>query len=330
MSKAPLEKSGKIRIGTRSSLLAMTQAQEVKRLLIEEAGVDPNNLEIIKFKTSGDKFKDISLADIGGKGLFIKELEEALITNKIDLAVHSAKDVPPEVRSGTQIAAFLKRKRANEYFISNKYDSIDDLPSNATIGTSSARRKAILLQKQPGLEIVNFRGNVDTRLKKIEDEVVDATILALCGLERLGREIDESKIISIDEMLPSVGQGSLALQIRNDEDEIYQILRKINHPHSEICVYSERIFLQHLNASCKSPISVYCQIRDGKLLFSGKIYDFDGSQEFTVNDEVEIGVLLNDFKKNYRKILQLSQDLAISMAGKIKKEAKNLLEKICG
>lgn len=320
----------KIRIGTRSSLLAVTQAQRVKNLLIDDLGIDEDRIEIIKFKTSGDKFKDISLADIGGKGLFIKELEEALITNKIDVAVHSAKDVPPEVRGGTQIAAFLKRRRANEYFISKKYNSIDDLPSNATIGTSSARRKAILLQKKPGLEIVNFRGNVDTRLKKIEDEVVDATILAVCGLERLGREIEEDKIISIEEMLPSVGQGSLALQIRDGEDEIYQILRQINNQQSEICIYCERVFLQQLNASCKSPVSVYCQIKDGKLLFSGKIYDFDGSQEFVVNDEVEIGDLLSDFDGNYSEILQLSKGLATSMAGKIKKEAKILLEKICG
>ncbi len=320
----------KIRIGTRSSLLAITQTEEVKRDLIERCNLQEDQIEIIKFKTSGDKFKDVSLADIGGKGLFIKELEEALITNKIDLAVHSAKDVPPEVRQGTQIAAFTTRKDPNDYFISKKFNSIDELPKGAKVGTSSARRKSVLLGLRPDLKIVNFRGNVDTRLQKIEEDKVDATILALCGLERLGKKIEKSKIIDIKTMLPSVGQGSLALQIRNGEEEICNIVRKINDKNSEICVHSERVFLLQLNASCKSPVSVYCHIDEGKLHFTAKIYDFDGKNEFLTHDIVDMKNLLSDFDKNYDKILKMSRDLAVLMADRVKDEAKGLLEKICG
>mgnify|MGYP000206322266 CR=1 FL=1 len=319
-----------IRIGTRASLLATTQTQEVKRNLIKSSGLNENQIEIVEITTSGDKFKNVSLADIGGKGLFIKELEEALITNKIDLAVHSAKDVPPQVRQGTQIATFTKRKDPNDYFISKKYKSIDDLPQKSVIGTSSARRKSILLGLRPDLKIINFRGNVDTRLNKIEEDKVDATILALCGLERLGKKIDKNKIIDIKTMLPSVGQGSLAIQIRNDDEDLRKIVRKINDRNSEICIHSERVFLDQLNASCKSPVSVYCHIKDDKLFFNAKIYDFDGKNEFLTHDILEIGELLKDFDKNYRKILDLSENIAISMANKVKKEAQGLLEKICG
>lgn len=330
MSKIFYKRLDTIKIGTRASLLAITQAEEVRKNLAKLANIPLEKIEIVKITTSGDKFKDVSLADIGGKGLFIKELEEALVTKKIHIAVHSAKDVPPQVRRGTQIASFTIRCGPQDYFISKKYKSIEELPDGAVVGTSSARRKSIILGLKPSVKIINFRGNVDTRLQKIEEDRVDATILAVCGLERLGKKIDKNRIIDVRTMLPSVGQGSLAIQIRSDEKEIYDFVRKINDNHSEICVNSERVFLDQLNASCKSPISVYCQITEGKMLFKAKIYDFDGKDVFLCQDEVNIAEIINDFDKNYREILKTTENLAISMANKVKEDAKNLLERICG
>ena len=330
MSKIFQKKFDTIKIGTRSSLLAVTQAEEVRRNLAKLSNFPLEKIEIVKITTSGDKFKNVSLADIGGKGLFIKELEEALVTKKIDIAVHSAKDVPPQVRQGTQIASFTVRCDPRDYFISKKYKSLEDLPGDAIVGTSSARRKAIILGLKPTVKIINFRGNVDTRLKKIEEDKADATILAVCGLKRLGKEIEENRAIDIQAMLPSVGQGSLAIQIRSDEEDIYDFVRKINDSHSEICVNSERVFLDQLNASCKSPISVYCQIKEGKMLFKAKIYDFDGKDVFLCQDEVDISTLMADFDINYHEILKITKNLAILMADKAKKDAKNLLDRIRG
>ncbi len=330
MSNISRKISGKIRIGARSSILAITQAQEVKRDIAKHSNINEEDIEIIKIKTSGDKFKNVSLADIGGKGLFIKELEEALVTHKIDIAVHSAKDVPPEIRQNTVIAAFSARKNPCDYFISKKYSNIEDLPKGATVGTSSARRKSILLGIKPDLQVVNFRGNVDTRLEKLDEGQVDATILAVCGLERLHKKIDKKRIISVNTMLPSVGQGSLAIQIRKDEREIFDIVNKINDKNSHICIHSERIFLHQLNASCKSPISVYCHIEEGKLLFKAKIYDFDGKDEFLTHDEIDISDLIKDFDNCYQQILKLAEKLAVTMAEKVKNDAKGLLDKICG
>lgn len=325
MSKILQKKFEKLRIGTRASLLAVTQASEIKSQIVASSDLAASDIEIVKIKTSGDKFKNVSLADLGGKGLFIKELEEALVTNKIDIAVHSAKDVPPEVRHNTKIAAFSKRKDSNDYFISKKYNNIDDLPSGALVGTSSARRKSIILGVRPDLDVVNFRGNVDTRLEKISNDEVDATILALCGLQRLGKEIVEGNIIPTSKMLPSVGQGSLALQIRSGEQEIFELLQVINDQPSQIALHCERMFLYHLNASCKSPISVFCEFIKGKFSFKAKIYDFDGKDEFYIHDLV---ILPNNTSFSDSK--QVVEDLALQMAQKVQKDAAGLLQKICG
>lgn len=325
-SKSKVEK---IFIGTRASKLALAQSNEIKKILTDQNRYLSSQLEICKITTSGDKIKDVSLADIGGKGLFIKELEECLIDKKIDVAVHSAKDVPPVVHKDTEIIAFTPRRDVRDYFISNKFASINDLPLNAVVGTSSARRKAILLKLRPDLDVINFRGNVDTRLKKLEKGDVDATILAVCGLERLAKEIDITKIISPEIMLPSVGQGSVAIQIRKDDLKLKQIFRTLNDDKSEICISAERNFLRILRASCRSPISVYCNIEDKNIRFRSIIYDFDGKEYYQIDLRKDVSLYIEDVKNNHKNLLDISISLSIEAANQTRKNALELLERIC-
>jgi hydroxymethylbilane synthase len=318
----------KIRIGTRASKLALAQVEEVQTLLSSHIPI--SQIEIVKITTSGDKIQDRNLADIGGKGLFIKELEEALIENKIDLAVHSTKDLPPVLHPDTEIAAFTKRFDARDCFISKKFSSLKDLPNGAVVGTSSARRKAILLRLRPDLKIVNFRGNVDTRLRKIENNEVDATILAICGLKRLSKESSDGEsnkincplgyemkgVIEKSEMLPAGGQGSLALQIRKSDKKIAAILEKINHQETQICVRSERAFLRDLGASCATPVAVHASIDGDVINLKTMILDYDGSEIFATESCAEV-----DLKE--------AVELGIAAAQKTKKEAGELLKRIC-
>jgi hydroxymethylbilane synthase len=306
--------SKKIRIGSRSSNLAIAQTKEVIKALSHHIPAD--SIEIIKITTSGDKIQDRNLAEIGGKGLFIKELEEALLQNKIDIAIHSAKDIPPVIDKNTTIAAFTQRFEANDCLISKKFDDIDSLPQGAIVGTSSARRKAILLSLRPDLKIVNFRGNVDTRLNKVNENQVDASILALCGLTRIGKTAEIKEIIPIEKMLPSGGQGALALQVRNDDFEITKLVEKINDSKTQICVKSERAFLRELGASCSSPVAVYACKDDKNLLnLKASILDYNGSETFSVALEEKF-----DLEKGI--------ELGITAAKTMKKEAKNLLARI--
>ncbi len=319
----------KFRIGTRASKLALTQVAEVKTLLLQNTTLQESQIEIIPITTSGDKIQDRNLSDIGGKGLFIKELEEALLAGKIDIAIHSAKDVPPIVHAATQIAAFTQRKDARDYFISNKFSSIEQLPMHATVGTSSARRKAILLRLRPDLKIINFRGNVDTRLGKLAEGQVDATILALCGLNRLEKKIIAENIIPLETMLPAAGQGCLAIQVRQimpskkadspttaslaSDEEILKITRQINDAATESCANTERSFLRELGASCKTPVAAYCnKTAQGLLNLRTIIFDFDGSEIFASN-------FLGDDGKA----------LAMLAANEVKAKAAKLLAKIC-
>jgi hydroxymethylbilane synthase len=318
--------TSKIRIGTRTSKLALAQVAEVHLLLADY--LQNSQIEIVPITTSGDKIQDRNLADIGGKGLFIKELEEALIQNKIDIAIHSAKDVPPFLHADTDLAAFTERFDARDCFISKKFEAIKDLPQGAVVGTSSARRKAILLRLRPDLKIVNFRGNVDTRLRKIENDEVDATILAACGLERLGKEhlmqskvdcpkgYSTKKIIEKDVMLPSGGQGALALQIRKNDKKIAELLAKINDEKTAICIRSERAFLEELGASCSTPVAVHAWIMNEQLHLVTLILDHDGSEVFETTSAGKI-------------TLEEGLKLGFSVAQKTKKEAAELLKKIC-
>lgn len=310
MSATPL----KIRIGTRASKLALAQVAEVQNLLLAHLSAD--QIEIVTITTSGDKIQDRNLAEIGGKGLFIKELEEALLQDKIDLAVHSAKDVPPILHEDTELAAFTERFDARDCFISQKFDSIEELPQGATIGTSSARRKAILLRLRPDLKIVNFRGNVDTRLGKIENHEVDGSILAVCGLTRLSKQSATKEIIATDIMLPSGGQGSLAMQIRKNDKKISELLQKINHEETQICIKTERAFLRGLGASCATPVAVHACVENEELKLQTMILDYDGKEVFETESKGKF--TLEDGLK-----------LGEEAAQKTKREAAELLNRIC-
>jgi len=311
----------KIKIGSRASKLALIQANEIRDLLINKANIPASQIEIIKITTSGDKIKDISLAEIGGKGLFIKELEENLIEKKIDIAVHSAKDVTPLIHSETILSAFTKRLDANDYFISKKYKTINNLPLGASIGTSSTRRKAILLSMRSDLNINVLRGNVDSRLRKIFEEKFDASVIALCALQRMGVEIENERIIPTNTMIPAVGQGSLALQIRRDDNVCLELSKFINDYESYVCIKAERAFLRELNASCKSPIGVYAILKDNSFILKTAIYDIDGSMKYCTNNKITIDRSNIDADS----LITIARSAALETI----KNASSILERIC-
>ena len=296
----------KILIGTRGSKLALLQAKEIKNHIISAHPqyYDYSHLiSIISFKTTGDKITDKSLVDIGGKGLFIKEIEEALLIQQhisqnnslIDIAVHSMKDMPSFFNKDLDILSVPKRKDARDAFISNKYSSINSLPIGSIVGSASPRRASLILNKRPDLKIVNFRGNVDTRLKKLQKEQVVATILSVAGLERMSMQNHISSIMSEDEMLPAVGQGALALQVRKNDDFIAQILEPLNHHDSKICIDAERAFLKTINGSCNTPLAANCQIKNNQLHLQTLLSSLDGKEIYrasrtgNLSDAIKIG-----------------------------------------
>lgn len=255
----------KFKIGTRGSKLAVAQAEEVKRSLLN---INPDlNIEIVKIITTGDKILDRNLSDIGGKGLFTQEIEESLEANELDIAVHSLKDMPITFPEGLGIFAVLPREDTRDAFISLKYKSIKDLPNGAIIGTASARRKVQLLNIRPDLNIVPFRGNIITRLEKLKDGVVDATILACAGLNRIN--ITGNQPIPIETILPATGQGAICVECRSDNYQVIDMLKQINHKETEICTNTERAFLARLDGNCKTPIAGLAQIIDDQIHFKG-------------------------------------------------------------
>lgn len=291
-------KKQKIRIGTRTSNLALAQVAEVKNYLQvsgQVSGFDCE-FEIVPINTSGDKIQDRNLAQIGGKGLFIKELEESLLSQKIDFAVHSAKDVPPVIHSQTEISAFTKRIDDRDCMISSQYRNIEELPQNAVIGTSSARRKAFLLRMRPDLQIIDFRGNIDTRLDKVFARKVDAAILAISGITRINKQSLVSSNIEISKMLPAGGQGSLALQILKNNHEISDLIACLNHSITKICIKTERAFLRELGASCFTPVGVNARIENNELVLRTAIISYDGKEIYETSSScdpnLEAGIAL--------------------------------------
>lgn len=267
-----------IRLGTRGSPLALAQARTVRAQLAEAAGLDPSAVEICVIKTSGDRIQDRPLAEAGGKGLFTKEIEDALIARDIDLAVHSAKDVPTLLPDGLALAGCLAREDVRDVFISRTASSIAALPAGAVVGTASLRRQAQVKRLRPDLRVVSFRGNVETRLRKIEAGEVDATLLALAGLRRLGLVAAATCILGIDEFLPAVGQGAIAIETRADDERIRTLLAGINHPPTATALAAERAFLAALDGSCRTPIAGHAVIADSTVRLHGMIIRPDGSE----------------------------------------------------
>lgn len=267
-----------LRIGTRGSKLALRQAAELCERLgkAHPALAAPGALETIIIRTTGDRITDRPLADIGGKGLFTKELEEALAQQRIDLAVHSLKDMPAPVAAGLAIACHLPREDVREALIAPRARSIKDLPPGAAIGTSSPRRQAQLLHARPDLRIVPLRGNVETRIAKIAAGTADATVLALAGLKRLGCESEATAILSPEDMLPAATQGIIAVEIRADDDKTRTILAAIDHRPTAICATAERALLETLEGNCRTPIAALATLDGNRLALDAMVLSPDG------------------------------------------------------
>jgi hydroxymethylbilane synthase len=267
-----------LRIGTRGSPLALAQAHEVRDRLAAAHGIAPQDIELQIIRTSGDRIQDRPLSEVGGKGLFTKEIEEALLAGSIDLAVHSAKDMPTLLPERLMLAAFLPREDVRDAFISRKANTLRELPRGAVVGTASLRRQALAKRLRPDLKVVTFRGNVQTRLRKLEDDEVDATLLALAGLKRLGLTEHATSILDVDEFLPAVGQGAIAIETREDDGATRKLLAAINHPPTASALAAERAFLTVLDGSCRTPIAGHARLAGGELHFRGLIARPDGSE----------------------------------------------------
>jgi hydroxymethylbilane synthase len=269
-----------LRIGSRGSPLALTQARAVRDRLAAAYGFDPSRLDIEAIRTSGDMIQDRPLAEGGGKGLFTKEIEEALLADRIDLAVHSAKDVPTMLPPGLVLSACLPREDARDVLISAKAKTLQDLPTGATVGTASPRRQAIVKRIRPDLQIVSLRGNVETRLRKLREGQADATILALAGLKRLALTDAIATVMSVDEFLPAVGQGAIVVETREDDSRTRDLLARIDHADTSVALACERAFLAVLDGSCRAPIAGHATVAGDALSFRGMIFKPDGSQCF--------------------------------------------------
>ena len=267
-----------IRIATRQSKLALWQAEHVAAQL--RAAHQGLQVELIKITTQGDRILDRSLAEIGGKGLFIKELEVALAERRADIAVHSMKDVPSDLPAGMTLAAMLPRADARDAFVSARFADLQSLPRGARLGTSSLRRQSQLKQLRDDIDIVPLRGNVDTRLRKLDAGEFDAIILAGAGLIRLGLGARITQFLPIEHSLPAVGQGIIGIECRDDDAHSIDCVRALHDEAAQYCIAAERAYAQRLEGSCQSPIAGYAQLSDGVLRVQGLIASLDGRQVF--------------------------------------------------
>lgn len=263
-----------LKIATRQSPLALWQAEHI-RFRLNELYPDLT-VELVKFVTQGDKILDTPLAKIGGKGLFVKELEAALLDGRADLAVHSMKDVPMHLPENLSLAVICEREDPLDAFVSNQYSNFDELPLGAKVGTSSLRRKCQILQLRPDLEIIDLRGNVGTRLSKLDGGLYDAIILASAGLKRLG--LADRIRHSLDPVvsLPAVGQGALGLECRENDHELLALIQPLQHQETSICVRAERAFNAYLEGGCQVPIAGYATLVNGQLKIEGRVGSVDG------------------------------------------------------
>ncbi|WP_428670539.1 hydroxymethylbilane synthase [Roseibium sp.] len=270
--------SNPLRIGTRGSALALAQAHETRERLMAAHGLAEEAFEIVVIKTSGDKIQDRPLSEVGGKGLFTKEIEEALLDGRIDLAVHSSKDMPTVLPDGLALTAFLPREDVRDAFLSPKAKTLSDLPQGAVVGSSSLRRQAMIKRLRPDIEVVMYRGNLQTRLRKLAEGEVDATLLAAAGLRRLGLEKEITSLLEVDEFIPAVGQGAICIESRADDEATLQKLAAIHDPDTQVRLDAERAFLAVLDGSCRTPIGGLAVLDGGRLHFRGIVLKPDGSE----------------------------------------------------
>lgn len=264
-------------IGTRGSKLALWQAEHIAGRI--RARYPEIEVTLKKIVTTGDKILDVPLAKIGGKGLFTKELENAMLSGEIDLAVHSLKDMPTELPEGLMLAAITTRADASDAFVSLRYKSLDALPQGAKVGTSSLRRRAQILKYRPDLQTIDLRGNLDTRIKKLENQEMDAIILATAGLKRLGLEQYITQILPIEICLPAVGQGALAIETRQADAEVLSVLEFLNDSETIAAVTAERAYLREVQGGCQVPVGVHGEVNGDQLLLEATILKIDGTRE---------------------------------------------------
>ncbi len=285
-----------VRIGTRGSPLALAQAHETRARLMQAHGMAEDQFEIVVISVIGDRVQDRPLAEIGGKGLFTKEIEDALFAGSIDLAVHSMKDMPAIVPQGLAFGAVLEREDPRDAFVSIHSKSLMDLPEGAILGSSSVRRSAQALRLRPDLQSVPFRGNVQTRLRKLEEGVAAATFLAVAGLNRLGLSHHISAIMDMDQMLPAVAQGAIAIEIAQANTKARSLVETIHHKPTGIAMQCERAFLATLEGSCRTPIAGHAKVDGTTVTFRGHALTLDGRDCFehavngTSKDAVAMGI----------------------------------------
>jgi hydroxymethylbilane synthase len=280
-----------LRIGTRGSPLALAQAYETRKRLTKALDISEDSFEIVVISTSGDRILDRPLKEVGGKGLFTKEIEQDMLDGKINIAVHSMKDMPVEQPDGLTLGCYLPREDVRDAFVSSRYKNVNELPSGSKVGTSSLRRKAQLKFTRPDLEVVEFRGNVQTRLKKLKDGVATCTFLAMAGLNRLGLEEVAQSTMNPNEMLPAIAQGAIGIEWREEDRQISDILKKIHHEETGQRLNTERAFLAELDGSCQTPIAGLAIIEGSSLKFTGQVLRTDGSESIaeTAFGDIEDG-----------------------------------------
>ena len=306
-------KSKKIIIGSRGSKLALIYAEIAKKKIFEfKSDFKIDNIDIKKITTKGDQVQNIRLADVGGKGLFSKKIEEELLEKKIDIAVHALKDMPSNETEGLITNCFLERNDPREILISRENFFLKDLAKNSIIGTSSFRREFQLKKKRNDLNYKLIRGNVDTRIKKLNDKLYDAIILSYAGIKSLGLDKNISQIFSTSEVIPSAGQGVIALQCRKEDKEIINLLEKVNHQPTYHCVQAERNVLKVLNGDCETAVGAFANIDKDKINIEAELFSLDGEERFYYKSSKE---------------LNFSSQLGKEVGEILKKESKNSYKK---
>lgn len=284
-----------LKIGTRGSPLALAQASETRARLMAAHGLPETAFAIEVISTSGDRIQDRPLSEAGGKGLFTKEIEEALLDGRIDIAVHSSKDMPTLLPDGLELSAFLEREDPRDAFIGKAAASIQALPQGATVGSSSLRRQALILRMRPDLKVVMFRGNVQTRLRKLEEGVADGTILALAGLNRLGQPEIATDVMALDMFPPAPGQGAICIESRIGDGRARDMVAAIDHEPTGQALACERAFLAALDGSCRMPLAGHAAMEGAGISFKGSVLSPDGRECYeaaaagSVEDAVAIG-----------------------------------------
>jgi hydroxymethylbilane synthase len=293
-------------LATRRSKLALAQSRAFARLLESEtAGLTVHELEIV---TSGDRHQEVRLQDIGGKGLFIKELEEALYDRRADFAVHSIKDVPAQVAPRLVLACIPSREDPRDVLVTRSGQGLADLPAGSRIGTSSLRREVCLHLSRPDLVIEPVRGNVDTRLRKVDEGELDGIVLALAGLKRLGLAERATEILEVDVSLPAIGQGALGIESREDDDGVRTVLAVLEHPETATCVSAERALMASVDGSCRTPVAAYAVRDGGELWLRGLLAEPDGSRPRRAERRVS-------FPGERREAERVGRDLGLELKG---------------